>query len=148
MPSIENDLHRFLVENAPVGVVEDEVESSPVVEVEKEKTEKAKKGKKGKGKAAPAKAPSTANVATHSATKAAAEASVAPDVMEVGSPSMGPLPIVEPPSQSEAPISQLPPEVRKRKAVASVLVSPPRASSLCHPSLRTPIWSLSSSHTC
>ena len=52
VPSMENDLHRPLAKCAPVGVVEDKVEPSPAVEVEKEKTEKAKKGKKGKGKAA------------------------------------------------------------------------------------------------
>ena len=32
---------------------------------------------------------------------------------------MGPLTLVEPPSHSEASVSQLPPEVRKRKGVAS-----------------------------
>ena len=118
MPSMENDLHRLFAKSAPVSVVEDEVELSPVVEVEKEKTEKAKKGKKGKGKAAAAEAPSTANVATCSATKVAAEASAAPDVTGLGSPSMEPLLLVEPSSQSEALVSQLPPKVRKRKAVA------------------------------
>ena len=116
--SMEIDLHRSIVESAFLGAVEDEVEPSPAVEVEKEKIEKAKKGKKSKGKAAAAGAPSTANVATRSATKAAAKASAALDMTGVGSPSMGPLPLVEPPSQSEAPVSQLPPEVRKRKAVA------------------------------
>ena len=118
VPSMENDLHRFLAQSAPIGVVEVEVEPSPAVKVEKEKTKKAKKGKKGKGKAAPVEAPSTANVATCSGTKAAAEASPALDVTGVGSPSMRPLPVVEPSSQSEALISQLPPEVQKRKAVA------------------------------
>ena len=39
VPSIENNLHRSLAESAPVGVVENEVESSPAMEVEKEKTE-------------------------------------------------------------------------------------------------------------
>ena len=118
MPSIENDLHRFLAKSAPVSVVEDEVEPSPIVEVEKAKTKKAKKGKKGKSKAAAAEDPSTTNVATCSATKAAAEASAAPDVMGVGSPSMEPLLLVEPSSQSEALVSQLPPKIQKRKVVA------------------------------
>ena len=105
VPSMENDLHRSLAESAPVGVIEDEVEPSSAVEVEKEKTEKAKKGKKGKDKAAATEALSTDNVATRSETNAAAEAFAAPDVTRVGSPSMGPLPIVEPPSQSEASVS-------------------------------------------
>ena len=118
VPSMENNLHRSLAKCAPIGVVEDKVEPSPAVEVEKEKIEKAKKGKKGKGKVAAAEAPSTANVATRSATKATAEASTALDVTGVGSPSMSPLPVAKPPSQSEAPISQLPPNVRKKKAVA------------------------------
>ena len=118
VPSMENDLHCFLAESAPVSIVEDKVEPSPVVEVEKEKIEKAKKGKKGKGKATATEALSTANVATRSATKAVAEASAALDVTGVGSPSMGPFPVIEPPSQSEALVSQLPPKVRKRKAVA------------------------------
>ena len=104
MSSAEDDLHCSLAESAPVGI-EDEVEPLLPVEVEKEKTKKGKKGKKGKGKAVVAEAPSTANVATRSVTKAAAEASAAPNVMGVGSPSMGPLVLVEPPSQSEAPIS-------------------------------------------
>ena len=105
MPSMENDLHRFLVENAPVSVVKDEVEPSLAVEVEKEKKKKAMKGKKDKGKAPIAKTPSTANAATCSATKATTEVSAAPDVTGVGSPSMGPLPLLELPSQSEASVS-------------------------------------------
>ena len=48
--SMENDLHRFLAKSVPVSIVEDEVKSSLVVEVEKEKTEKAKKGKKGRAR--------------------------------------------------------------------------------------------------
>ena len=88
MPSAENDLHCSLTESAPISVVEDKVEPSLAMEVEKEKTEKAKKGKKDNGKAAAAEAPSTANVATRSATKATAQASAAPNVMGVGSPSM------------------------------------------------------------
>ena len=123
VPSMENDLHRSLSECAPIGVVDDEVEPSPAVEVEKEKIKKAKKGKKGKGKPAPAEAPSTANVATRSTTKAVVEASAAPDVMVVGIPCVRPLSVVEPPSLSEAPVSQLPPEVRKRKVVANVTSS-------------------------
>ena len=118
VPSMENDLHCSLAKSAPVGVVEDEVEPSPVMEVEKEKIEKAKKRKKGKGKATVAEAPSIANVATCSTTKAPSESSAAPNVMGVGSLSMEPLSLVKPPSQSEAPVSQLPPEVRKRKVVA------------------------------
>ena len=117
LPSMENDLHRSLA-GTSVGIVDDKFELLPIVEVEKERIEKAKKGKKGKGKAAPAKAPSTTNVATRSTTKVAAEASAAVDVTGVGSHFVRPLPVVEPPSQSEAPLSQLPPEVRKRKAVA------------------------------
>ena len=95
VPSMENDLHRSLAKCAPIGVVEDEVEPSPAMEVEKEKTEKAKKGKMDKGKAAPTEAPSTANVATCSATKAVADASAAPDMTGIGSPSMRPLLVVE-----------------------------------------------------
>ena len=105
MPSMEDNLYRFLAKSAPVIVVEDEVELLPAVEVEKEKTEKAKKGKKGKGKATVAKAPSTVNVATRLATKVVAQASAAPNVTGVGSPSMEPLPLVEPPSQSKALVS-------------------------------------------
>ena len=118
VPSMENDLLRFFAESTPVSIVEDEVESSLAVEVEKEKTKKAKKGKKGKGKAAEAEAPSIANFTTRSATKVATEVSATPNVTGVGSPSMGPFLLVEPPSQSEALVSQLPPEVQKRKAVA------------------------------
>ena len=118
VPSMENDLYHFLTESAPISVVEDEVEPLPVVEVQKEKIEKATKGKKGKGKAAATEAPSIANVATRSATKVAAETSAAPDMTGVGSPSMGPLPLVEPSSQSEALISEVPPEVQKKKAIA------------------------------
>ena len=118
MPSMEDDLYCSLAESALISIVEDEVEQSPLVEVEKEKTEKAKKGKKGKGKAVAVEASSTANVATHSTTKAAAEVSAAPDVTGVGSLSMGLLLLVEPPSQREASVSQLPLEVRKRKVVA------------------------------
>ena len=103
--SVEDDLHCSLAKSAPVSVVQDEVEPSPPMEVEKEKIEKGKKGKKGKGKAAAAEAPSTANVATCSTTKATAEASVAPNVIGVGNPSIRPLVLVEPSSQSEAPVS-------------------------------------------
>ena len=48
VPSIENDLHRFLAESAPLSVVEDKVEPSSIVEVEKEKTEKAKKKRRAR----------------------------------------------------------------------------------------------------
>ena len=112
MPSAKDDLHHSLAESAPISVVEDKVESSLPMEVEKEKTEK------GKGKAIAAEAPSTANVATRFATKVAAQASAPPDVMGVGNPSIGPLALVDSPSQSEAPVSQLSLEVRKRKVVA------------------------------
>ena len=44
VPSVEDDLHCSLAESAPVSIVEHEVELSPSVEVEKEKTEKGKKG--------------------------------------------------------------------------------------------------------
>ena len=43
LPSPEDDLHRSLAKSAPVSAVEDKVESSPPVEVEKEKVEKGKK---------------------------------------------------------------------------------------------------------
>ena len=117
VPSAEDDLHRFQAESALVSVVEDEVEPSLPVEVEKEKAHEGKKEKKDKGKAIAAEALPTVNVATRSATKAAAEAS-APNVTRFGSPSMGPLMLIEPPSHNEAPVSQLPPKVRKKKAVA------------------------------
>ena len=52
MPSAKDNLHRSLTESAPISVVEDKVEPSPPVEVEKEKTKKGKKGKKDKDKAA------------------------------------------------------------------------------------------------
>ena len=41
VPSMENDLHCYLAKSALVSVVEDGVELSPVMEVEKKKTEKA-----------------------------------------------------------------------------------------------------------
>ena len=64
MPSAEDNLHCSFAKNAPISIVEDKVELSAPVEVEKEKIEKGKKGKKGKGKAAAAEALFTANVAT------------------------------------------------------------------------------------
>ena len=130
VPSTEDNLHHALAKSAPISIVEDKVESSLPVEVEKEKAQKGKKGKKDKGKATAGEAPSIANVATRSTIKAGAKAYDAPNVTRVGSPSMGPPVLVEPPSQSEAPVLQLPSEVQKRKAIALDALSPPRASSL------------------
>ena len=108
MPSAEDNLHCSLAENAHVSTVE----QLPSVEVEKEKA------KKDKDKARAAEAPSTANVATRFATKVAAEASAIRDVIGVGSLFVGPLALVEPLTHSEASVSQLLSEVRKRKVVA------------------------------
>ena len=47
VPSMENDHHRFLAKSAPISVVEDEVQPSAMVEVEKEKT--SQEGKEGQG---------------------------------------------------------------------------------------------------
>ena len=88
MLPVEDNLHHSLFKIAPVAVVEDDIEPLPPVEVEKDKgekedkgkkDEKEKKGKKDKGKATTPVAPSTANVATRSATKAMVKASATPN---------------------------------------------------------------------
>ena len=102
MPPTEDDLHHSLAKVALVAIVEDDVELSPPVEVEKEKEENSEKDEKEKGKATAKVTPSTANITTRSTTKVSVEVSTAFDVMEVGSPFVEILALVVPPSYNNA----------------------------------------------
>ena len=88
----KDNLHHSLTKIAHVSPVEDEVESSPPVEVEKEKGEsemngkKGKKGKKDKSKDIDEVAPSITNVTMRSTTKVVSEAIAASNATRVGSP--------------------------------------------------------------
>ena len=111
-PPREEALFSSLSSIAPVEAVPKEEEAAQPAQVVKPKRVRGKKAKDGA--ASEPAAQSTALVVTHSATKAAAEASAAPVSTVVGNPSTLPSMVLAVASQSEATV----PSLRKRKALA------------------------------